>query len=426
MRIFAKNFRGFSEIDFDVSHPTFLVGDNSSGKTSILHLVEYVFRTSLVQAPNLNSNHLHDWDGFTSPYFDHADVIIGFENDEEPDEEGEVGKLVRIQTIQRVKDEFGEPTNFVSRFTASDGVHAVTIAIFNQKIHAASYNGASLAGFSGVLDFHNCDDLEFSPVAEAEEFHANHPYVVVRAMSLLHSMTEESEDVQFEFFGTLQGKKFLPSLFLGPLRSGPERYYDQEISESVDGQRTLANWHKLSKHEKRKYWVPIKRFANDSGLFSRFEVDTISEKFARAPLHVRIIREEKEFSLSEVGVGVSQSVPVLLQLIWGALTERIVLVQQPELHLHPVAQAAMGDYFFEMNEKGCGFIAETHSDYLIDRYRYRVRKSSSEQGACIIYCENSRIGNTAYKLDIEEDGTIANAPDSYREFFINELSKQVF
>src|SRR5690606_821332 len=55
IQIFARNFRGFRQLSFTLDDTVFLVGDNSSGKTSILYLIDFVFNTNLKRPPLLTA-----------------------------------------------------------------------------------------------------------------------------------------------------------------------------------------------------------------------------------------------------------------------------------------------------------------------------------------------------------------------------------
>ena len=72
--IYGWNFRGFREIRVPLQGMTFLVGDNSSGKSSILHLISCVLSNDLEVLPSLNDELSIGRYDFFSPYFDEADV----------------------------------------------------------------------------------------------------------------------------------------------------------------------------------------------------------------------------------------------------------------------------------------------------------------------------------------------------------------
>ena len=76
---------------------------------------------------------------------------------------------------------------------------------------------------------------------------------------------------------------------------------------------------------------------------------------------------------------------------------------------------------FLVVEEGHHYVVETHSDYLIDRFRLRVRKTHQPKDAQVIFFSRSSVGNRAHILNINEKGQYpSEQPDEFRRFFINE------
>ena len=78
-----------------------------------------------------------------------------------------------------------------------------------------------------------------------------------------------------------------------------------------------------------------------------------------------------------MGYGISQALPIITELFRKDGPSKLLL-QQPEVHLHPSAQAALGSLFCRTAGRGRQVIVETHSDHLIDRVRMDIRDSSSK------------------------------------------------
>jgi predicted ATPase len=125
-----------------------------------------------------------------------------------------------------------------------------------------------------------------------------------------------------------------------------------------------------------------------------------------------------------MGYGVSQSLPIFVELLdrrkgsWFA-------IQQPEVHLHPRAQACLGDVFYEMSAlDDKKFIVETHSDFAIDRFRmnYKDRKYRKKSPKSqILFFERRDGQNTIIAMEIDDNGELPqDQPESYRNFFIRE------
>ena len=125
----------------------------------------------------------------------------------------------------------------------------------------------------------------------------------------------------------------------------------------------------------------------------------------------------------DVGYGVSQSLPILVDVM--AATERTFLLQQPEVHLHPRGQAELASLFVEaVRKRRNRFLIETHSDYVIDRVRISVRKGILKpDDVSILYFEPAGAAVTIHDLTLDADGNLRNAPAGYRDFFVKETDR---
>src|SRR5881396_1662040 len=94
------------------------------------------------------------------------------------------------------------------------------------------------------------------------------------------------------------------------------------------------------------------------------------ERVRRRATHSRSeARAVVRFNLVDVGYGVSQALPILVDTLQRPAADEVFLLQQPEVHLHPRAQAELGSFFVSQAGKKRRFVIETHSDYLVDRVR---------------------------------------------------------
>ena len=104
------------------------------------------------------------------------------------------------------------------------------------------------------------------------------------------------------------------------------------------------------------------------------------------------------------------------------------LLQQPEVHLHPSAQAALGSLFCEVAGPNRQLVIETHSDYLMDRVRMNVRDGKSKlkpEDVSILFFERDALDVNIHSLRIDDAGNIVGAPDGYRRFFMEETAKSL-
>jgi hypothetical protein len=126
---------------------------------------------------------------------------------------------------------------------------------------------------------------------------------------------------------------------------------------------------------------------------------------AISELYLRDVEGRTNLSLRDVGVGISQVLPVLA-LAYGS-KEQLVAIEQPEIHLHPALQADLADVFIEaaLGESKNTFILETHSEHLILRLMRRIREGKlSPDDVGVMYIEPMADSSRILELRIDEEG----------------------
>lgn len=132
-------------------------------------------------------------------------------------------------------------------------------------------------------------------------------------------------------------------------------------------------------------------------------------------------------NLIDVGYGVSQVLPVITELLRQDAPS-MFLMQQPEVHLHPSAQAALGSLFCEVAGRNRQMVVETHSDHLLDRIRMDIRDGTTHlkpDDVSILFFEREGLDVQIHSLRIDEEGNILNAPESYGRFFMEETARSL-
>lgn len=216
------------------------------------------------------------------------------------------------------------------------------------------------------------------------------------------------------------------SLSIAPIRTRPERTYDQTTETfSPEGGHIPFVLAKIlsesgSSKQNKLLASALERFGEESGLFKTIKVKNLGKK-GSDPFQVQVNVSGKPVNLIDVGYGVSQSLPVLIESVLAS-SEKRILIQQPEVHLHPKAQAALGTFFVDLvvsNNKE--FVIETHSDYIVDRIRQEIAKGRiKNDSVLILYFEREGLETKVYPLLLDKTGNVFNAPNSYRSFFLRE------
>ncbi len=119
--------------------------------------------------------------------------------------------------------------------------------------------------------------------------------------------------------------------------------------------------------------------------------------------------------LTHVGVGISQVLPILVMCLL-ADKETIIVLEQPELHLHPKVQTRLADFFLSMALLGKQLIIETHSEYIVNRLRFRAASAKTDTVSSLLklYFVQKEAGNSIFKdVVVTQYGAILDWPDGF-------------
>ena len=221
-----------------------------------------------------------------------------------------------------------------------------------------------------------------------------------------------------------------------PLHAIPRRTYDPtRLADDPWGADVPSRFASLQFQDKSA-WTALKEkldaFGRDSGLFDDFSVKQLTG-MEGGPFQLQVRkfgtrgRKGPRRNLMDVGFGVSQVLPVLAAL-FRADGPPMFLLQQPELHLHPSAQAALGSLFCRTAEAGRQLLVETHSDYILDRIRLDIRDQRTKlkpEDVSILYFERGDVDVRIHPIRFDKDGNVRDTPPGYRQFFVDEVNRSI-
>lgn len=217
--------------------------------------------------------------------------------------------------------------------------------------------------------------------------------------------------------------------YLGPLRAYPERRYTWAGGQPSDmgqaGEQAVhailssrGKGEKISQGRGRPR-VTLEQYVADwlqrLGLIAEFRVESVGEGSQIFQVKVKKLTDGPESLITDVGFGVSQILPVLV-LCFYAPEGSTVILEQPEIHLHPAVQANLADVLIDAHRRRqVQIIVESHSEHLLRRLQRRIADQSlSNDDVALYFCEAGPKGSTLTPLDLDLFGTIKNWP---AEFF---------
>ena len=162
-------------------------------------------------------------------------------------------------------------------------------------------------------------------------------------------------------------------------------------------------------------------------LISKIRISIEYSKAKGAPYAINVLYNSLPIRITNVGYGVSQVMPLIVEIVTSK--GDMFAIQQPEVHLHPKAQAAFGELIYNsVIENKNKFIIETHSDFTINRFRYKLSQSEekSKMAGQILFFERHNKGTQVTPIVIKENGQYPiDMPESYGNFFIDEELKML-
>lgn len=223
--------------------------------------------------------------------------------------------------------------------------------------------------------------------------------------------------------------------YLGPLREYPHRIYqwagDQPQDVGKRGEQAIsallaarARGMTVStgpRKRRRNVDERVAEWLKELKLIHEFELRAIAENRRDYELRVQRSRYAPSVLITDVGFGVSQILPVLV-LCYYAPEGSTLILEQPEIHLHPAVQAGLADVFIDViKTRDIQIILESHSEHLLRRLQRRVAEGMFTPDQAALYFTRMDQGQSQMDhLQLDLYGNIANWPDG---FFGDELGE---
>ena len=226
--------------------------------------------------------------------------------------------------------------------------------------------------------------------------------------------------------------------YLGPLRDYPKRDYLWARSRPIDvgqrGEKAIdAILAATTSDETRnlRYKGPrwpfqkmIAHWLREMGLIHDFRVEEIAEGSNRWQAKVITRPGGSEVLLTDVGFGVSQVLPVITLLHYVPEGSTVIL-EQPEIHLHPLAQAGLADVIISAaTHRKVQVIVESHSEHLLLRLQRRIAEEAiAADDVKLYFCDAPRGVSKLTLLAVDLFGRVTNWPDKFMGDAFGEAAK---
>jgi len=231
-------------------------------------------------------------------------------------------------------------------------------------------------------------------------------------------------------------RQFAALYYLGPLREYPHPVYTWGGAQPADvgrrGEKVVdAILSSRERQEKISWGKGHKRLTLEEciadwlrklGLIDSFQVQAVSEGASLFEVHVRKTPQSAPVKLTDVGFGVSQILPVIALCYYVPKGSTIIL-EQPEIHLHPSVQAGLADVFIDaIRVRKIQIVVESHSEHFLRRLQRRIAEGEAlkNKDVALYFCKFNGSESELDPLDVDPFGNIRNWP---KDFFGNEFEE---
>lgn len=425
-----KNFKCFEEVEVEFAPITLLTGANSSGKSSLIYSLLAMLQTEqfpLYLSPNGKYVNMGSF----------KEMVF----------RGDISKTIQIDMIAKNEYDMGYPfadIHFKTKWNSDKKSKLPYIYQFDAKIGNGKYEFKKISDgqyqFSYKFDHfwgNDYDQKFYETAINSSIFRKNftkHNNLLIDNKSIsineitFNSFPEFKKFISdIDDFNTSLNDSILEYIedstnmldnwfnYLGSFRLPPERTYYQKAKAQekvgVNGEGyidQIIEWEETNPEKFKE----LNEIMAELELIQSIQSEKM--KGGRFELTVKTKENSTSASLTDVGFGISQFLPLIVADLQLPETSCLAL-SQPEIHLHPKIQALFGNYLAkQINKSGKQYIVETHSEYLLNRIRLLLVKGELRpEDVRVYYFENDGIKSVVHNVEFTTDGQIKGAPDGF-------------
>lgn len=439
-----KSWRATGKIQ--LAPVTAFFGSNSSGKTSILQSLLMLRQT--VENPDRNQtlalSGLADLGTYQDIIYGHQEkpplrIFLEWKSEEAVEVFNIIERARKKSSVVAVSNDLSLTTEIDIR-SIQASVREITYAVGNTSFSMIRKADNEYDLVSNRYDFKRTQGRVW-PLPHPLKF-----YSFPDQVRLYYQNATFLSELEFEFEKVCRNIRYL-----GPLREDPRREYifsggaprdvgtrgelaiNALIASRISERKISRGWTGPS-HSRRLRRIPIEQviaqWLSELGLISSFELEPLDDRGTLYRVTVRRGPKSAPVLLTDVGFGVSQVLPVLVLLAYAQAGDTLIL-EQPEIHLHPAVQSGLADIILETAlTRNLQVILESHSEHLLTRLQRRIAESEfghnvqvEPTDVALYFCKQTEEGESSIdQLEIDLFGNIVNWPE---EFFGDPLADRI-
>ena len=411
-----KNFKSWKDSgEVQLAPLTGFFGTNSSGKSSLLQMLLLLKQTA-EHADSEEIIFFGDTDSCVN-LGSFTEVIHGHIEDEllELELGCKLKEHFKIETYEKSGDRrHGHTQVLIDNFTFETSIREINgdLNVEHLRYSVESCNFTGISWEKGYLIY---KDL------------LNVRQKVDRKLSKCYGKSSTTDQI-FTPFATAFENLFYQIHPLGPTRVAPQRVYhwegtqpdyieqngegiiDSILYARVDQRTTPYDGRNVPIEDRISAWL------REMDLAYSFSIKRAAALTDRDyDVLIQKCPHSAKVSLTDMGFGLSQFIPVLVHCYYAPEGSTLIL-EQPGIHLHPMVQAQLADLLIEVvNERKLQILVESHSEHLLTRLQRRlVEKQIGQDDVALYFCRNNDGASTIEQLKVDpESGDIKNWPENF-------------
>ena len=434
-----RNFKCFSnELSLELSRLTLLTGANSTGKSSIMYGVLGALQSPRFPFEFSPNGRYVNMGNFSEMVFGHDKSLpigISFTLLED-------GKIIDIDTTWKYGEINEQPV--LSKYEAhsedfdfviipkEDGVASEYLLSIDYRpnknlIHNSQFIESLMSNISRIVELyklaHHGEDITNDLMAGYQQ----HTILDNILLKVEGKGISCPNNVQATVAFGIVDDKIRDSIknfqnkmnFISSYRLPGERTYLEESLENgkihASGKgfvNQLLHW----RESNRQNYESLISAMRSMGVLYDIEPERIGS--GQFKLGVTVHKDGPTALLTDVGFGISQLLPVIVGDIELG-EDSTLFTAQPEIHLHPNAQANYADYLIRQLDNKKNYVIETHSEYLLNRIRLAIVKDKlNEDDIRVYYLSQDRDSSRLYNVRFTKSGQIIGAPKDFFETYM--------
>lgn len=406
------NFKAFEKVNIKMRPMTFFLGPNNSGKSSILSGLRILAQT----IDSFDSNVPLLLNGVLGDFGSYKDVI--YNNNKTRKLNIGITLDTKSPLIRNIYDEVRLDLDFKFRTQRREIILSSSKLFVDKKLllstnYSVDTEKQSVSSIgikkvpsnlksilSGYFEFHNFIPRRYLGVRFGIPGESTQEFVDKKTEEDIRNISRVTYEFQ-NIFSNIE--------YVGAMRVPPTRTFiftgENRAKIGANGQfaTNILTIDAARRGKKSKNILEnVRDWMNKSDMALDIKIEPISERHYELKIQHPETKEYENYS--DVGFGLSQVLPVLIGG-YNLQPRSTFIVEQPEIHLHPKAQAELGDFFLNLYERKIQSFVETHSEHLILRLqKYVLEGRISSDDIAFYYVHASKGEKQIVELTLDEDG----------------------